>query len=353
MSLILLKTLFRQKKIIIIYSSLLILSFLSLFSINTITNYIKSEKINNIIENEDNRKFYIYPSENNDFYEKIKNREEIENIYYDYRFQTISFGDYTMELISDNTNKDKEIISGRSILSGSSNEILIPDRYKGLGDYNAQQYLDKMIDIIYDERSIRLHIVGIYKNQEDINKVYISENNSFIESLNYSCIVITHSQSDVSSIASYVQSMGHSVDLVDSTYQSEMITYQKILNTLMIIKRLFVGLLLIVIFMLLFSIILEEKYNIAILKLCGYSSSSLIKNLILLLLFLLSTTYTVAFSTYYVVIILINNLFSLQLLVSYYYIFEQFCQISIMILLLILLSVYCLRRLKIIKLLSR
>ena len=350
MNFILSKTLFRQKKLVIIYSSLLILSFLSLFSVNAITNYIKDEKINSIIENEDNRRIYIHPSESKNFYNKIKKLQEVENIYYDYRFQSISFDNYIMELVSNNQNKNKEIILGRSILENSTDEILIPDRYYGMDNYDAKHYLSRTINISYDGIDIQLHIVGIYKNQNDINQVYVSENNSFVDTLNYDCVVIVNTQSQVTSIANYVESIGHSVDFVDINYQSEVIIYQRILNILTFIRQLFIIFLLILILLLIFSIILEEKYNIAILKLCGYSNINLIKNLLLLLLFVYFISYIISLFIYYINFVFINHIFCINLLGNYYYFLWLSIKILIIILIIVLLSVIFFSKIKLIKL---
>ena len=325
MSLILLKTIFRKKRIIYVYIISLMLLFSSIFILINVHEKINFEIELKIIQQEENRELYVEFDSNileNPIISISKNFA-IET--FSKYFDPVSFynSTYGYIRISKYTSENVKIIRGRAPNSNNLNEIIIPQNFSKNGyKFNSDNLLNQTITLKVPDKNnldFQFEVVGIYENNESntINELYASYIDINKENAVKKYVILLCNAKDTDKVIEELRNFGCIVELINNSTQKELNIYKDLIA---IVDMFIYGLLLINIIIVCLIIKLffnNQNKNIVIMKTLGYPVKIIIFNIMKSMILIITLSFLI--STFLIwLCTLYNNIFlPLNVLLSF------------------------------------
>ena len=277
MSILYIKSIFRKRKVIILYL-IIITILLSIISIMCDVTYSVDNLIKkNINERIDNKSLFIETLQKKDIIEinKVCKKIGCEKIISYFNPITIYNDKSGYFIINKYFNQNIKIISGRIPIE-NKNEIILPNKIL-IDDkvYNLEKYLGEKIKIQLNDESVstnlELNVVGIFENlkKTTINEGYATLSDNYVNSNNY--IVILNNEKLVDEYVKILSKKKYRISRMNNS--SEINTYSQIQIVIKTIG-LIVGIITLILMILTINkFIKEQRKNIAIIKILGFKTT--------------------------------------------------------------------------------
>lgn len=335
------------------YILLLSLLILTINLINLLTNYMNEKVNNNVINTVKNKMMYVASNDESDKFNSLKSLKNVDGIYYNedaFYIETEKYGICKLKYFNPSIGlkKYKGIVSGIN-----KNDVIIPKSFLQENNIKLQDILHKKIRLRKDNELIELYVVGIYNNTDD-DCLYISSNNVSNEfkknKKKYALLLSDEKMYKV--VEKQLKNYDCYIDYVDDSLKSEKETYKDIDNILNIFFLICYILLLMIFLILIFSNIVDNKYNIALLKVFGLNDTRI--SLFLLLNFII--IFLISFLLSSVGIIIANRLmifiFKIKTFLKIYLLIRNLSLMILIIVSIVIISQLKLKNINIINLLK-
>lgn len=299
------------------YIFLLVLIIFSINIINLITNYTDSKLNNDIINKKESRTLHIASENTSDMYKKIKALPNIEEVYYDtqpFLASTNIFGNIYFK----NLNPLKKIKIKDGKMPQNGYQVLIPEKLLKKYNIKDNNIINKKMTITIGNNQYELIVSGVYFSENQEEYLYISNNsivNELIKDKDY--IAIANSRKNFNKIERRLQKIDCYIKFTDDSIEREFQIYQDIGNILNKFSILCYVILVIVLLIIIFYNITEKNYNIALLKVIGYSNFTIIKTLMLEFICILLISFILTVGLLQVIEFFLVYIFSLSNFINY------------------------------------
>lgn len=194
------------------------------------------------------------------------------------------------------------VFKGKSISNMHKDiiEIIIPNKLE-TNEYKIEQLLNTYVTLKYESMKISAKIVGIYNDSTNRGTAYISRadiipfceyNKNLIRENSYMAIIDNYK--NVNNTIDKLTDMGYSANIYDQSGQNEIRLYNMVSNVLKILIYLITIFIYVLVSVIINSMIVEEKNDIAIFKAIGYKNIDLLKIIIVRLIFVSIISYCIS-----------------------------------------------------------
>lgn len=288
---------FIRKKRLLLYIFCIAIMLGVIMVILNYREYLENFYNNEIENNIKNRTIFV---SNNNYdnvdLDEITNLNNVEKC--EYFFNTLNVNIYGKKynLQSNILIDENKIIKGKNCESDDI-EVVIPNSVE-----NADNLLEKYINIEYNKSILSVKVVGIYNDDIRQNYCYIS-NGAIKELIKNdknvincsSCLVVIDQYKNLEYIIQLLKEKNLSANLYNTNGLNDIKTYKTvsiIFDLLIIIIFIFIYATLLIIVS---NILNEEKKDIAILKALGYNQSHIIKIIFYRLLYIILISFGISF----------------------------------------------------------
>lgn len=343
---------FKSKKIKIYILTLSIL--ICVVNIISLTiNYINLKIENRIFNKLENRIIYINDTEN-DRLSTIESIIHVDSVYYNISPFLVDNNGKNIYLKYINPLTNLKILSGKSSKI-NNNEVIVPDTFFDSQTTRYDGFLNKKISLSLNDKVIKFNIVGIYSSDNESGEyIYIANNNiisNFIKEKN-EYIALIDDKDNYNKVMKELKKLNFSIIFSRNPYDVETLTYQDIIDFLNVFSIFcYICLILLYIF-LSFSNILEKKYNIALLKVFGYSNIFIQNILSLNFIYILLISFSISIILIKGTDLFLLYIFGIKSFWSFNIIFNNFITMLFLLIIILFFSLLKIKRISIIKLLK-